>query len=121
MDLAKLAGLYPASVLCEMMKEDGTMARMPDLEEFSELYGIRIVSVAQIIAHRRRHENMVQRVAEARLPTEFGEFTAVAFKSEVDSAEHLALVMGDVKDEAPVLVRVHSGVPHGRCLRQPAM
>ena len=107
-DLARLAGLYPASVLCEMMKEDGTMARMPDLEEFSELYGIRIISVAQIIAHRRRHENMVQRVAEARLPTEFGEFTAVAFKSDVDSAEHLALVMGDVNAEAPVLVRVHS-------------
>jgi len=107
-DLAKLAGLYPASVLCEIMGEDGTMARMPQLEEFSKLHGVRIISVAQIIAHRRLHETMVQRVADARLPTNYGEFRAVAFKSDVDISEHLALVMGNVETEAPVLVRVHS-------------
>ena len=107
-DLAKLAGLYPAAVLCEIMKEDGTMARMPDLEVFAETHGLRIISVAQIIAYRRLHENMVQRVAEARLPTGFGEFTAVAFRSEVDTAEHLALVLGEIGPDEPVLVRVHS-------------
>ncbi len=107
-DLARLAGLYPAAVLCEILKDDGTMARMPDLEEFAEIHGLRIISVAQIIAYRRLHEKMVQRVAEARLPTGFGEFTAVAFRSEVDTAEHLALVLGDVGPDDPVLVRVHS-------------
>ena len=107
-DLAKLAGLYPASVICEIMREDGAMARMPYLEEFSDLYGIKIISVAQIIAYRRRHEKMVNRVAEARLPTSYGEFTAVAFESAVDASEHLALVMGNVDTEEPVLVRVHS-------------
>ena len=73
-DLARLAGLYPAAVLCEIIKDDGTMARMPDLEVFAETHGLLIISVAQIIAYRRLHENMVQRVAEARLPTGFGEF-----------------------------------------------
>ena len=107
-DLAMLAGLYPAAVLCEIMNEDGTMARMPALEKFAELYDLRIISVAQIIAHRRLHESMVQRVAEARLPTGFGEFMAVAFKSEVDAAEHLALVMGEVGQDDTPLVRVHS-------------
>ena len=107
-DLARLAGLYPAAVLCEILKDDGTMARMPDLEVFAERHGLRIVSVEQIIAHRRLHENMVQRVAEARLPTDLGVFSAVAFKSEVDTAEHLALVMGDVGPDDDVMVRVHS-------------
>ena len=107
-DLAKLAGLYPATVICEIMRDDGAMARMPYLEEFSQLHGIKIVSVAQIIAYRRRHEKMIDRVAEARLPTGYGEFTAVAFESAVDTAEHLALVMGNVDTEEPVLVRVHS-------------
>ena len=107
-DLARLAGLYPAAVLCEILKDDGTMARMPDLEVFAETHGLRIISVEQIIAYRRLHENMVQRVAEARLPTGFGEFTAVAFRSDVDTAEHLALVLGEVGPDDPVLVRVHS-------------
>ena len=107
-DLARLAGLYPAAVLCEILKDDGTMARMPDLEVFAETHSLRIISVAQIIAYRRLHENMVQRVAEARLPTGFGEFTAVAFRSEVDTAEHLALVLGEIGPDDPVLVRVHS-------------
>ena len=107
-DLAKLAGLYPAAVICEVMADDGTMARMPQLETFTERFGINIVSVAQIIAYRRLHETMVERVAEARLPTRYGDFTAVAYKSVVDAAEHLALVMGDVSNKEPHLVRVHS-------------
>lgn len=107
-DLAKLAGLYPATVLCEIIGEDGTMARMPQLEEFSQHHGIKIISVAQIIAHRRLHESMVQLVASARLPTGYGEFTAMAFKSNVDPSEHLALVMGDVNTAEPIMVRVHS-------------
>ena len=105
-DLSKLAGLYPAAVICEVMADDGTMARMPQLETFTERFGIRIVSVAQIIAYRRLHETMIERVAEARLPTRYGDFTAVAYKSTVDAAEHLALVMGDV---APARSRTWSG------------
>ena len=107
-DLAKLAGLYPAAVICEVMADDGTMARMPQLEVFTDKYGINIVSVAQIIAYRRLHEKMVERVAEARLPTRYGVFKAVAYKSVVDAAEHLALVMGDISTGEPHLVRVHS-------------
>ncbi|MBI4234314.1 MAG: bifunctional 3,4-dihydroxy-2-butanone-4-phosphate synthase/GTP cyclohydrolase II [Chloroflexi bacterium] len=107
-DLARLAGLYPAGLICEVMKEDGTMARMPQLEEFSRQHVVKLVSIAQIIAHRRRHERMVQRVAEARLPTRYGEFIAYAYRSAVDPDEHLALVMGDVTTGEPVLVRVHS-------------
>jgi 3,4-dihydroxy 2-butanone 4-phosphate synthase/GTP cyclohydrolase II len=107
-DLSKLADMYPAAVICEIMKEDGTMSRMPDLEEFSDRHNINIVSVAQIIEHRRFHENLVQQIASARLPTKHGEFTAEAFTSAVDSAEHLALVMGDVNTNDPVMVRVHS-------------
>jgi len=107
-DLAKLSGLSPAAVICEIMKDDGQMARMPHLVEFSEKHDIKIVSVAQIIAHRQLNEKLVERVAEAKLPTGYGDFTAVAFKSEVDTAEHLALVMGDVTTGDPILVRVHS-------------
>ena len=107
-DLAKLSGLSPAAVICEIMDEDGTMARMPQLEVIAQTHGMKIISVEQIIAHRRLHENMIQRVAEARLPASYGEFTAVAFQSEVDTSEHLALVMGDVRTDEPVLVRVHS-------------
>ena len=107
-DLAKLSGLYPAAVICEIMKDDGEMARMPHLIEFSAKHDIKIVSVAQIIAHRQLHEKLVERVAEAKLPTGYGDFTAVAFKSDVDAAEHLALVMGDVTTDDPILVRVHS-------------
>ncbi len=107
-DLAKLAGLYPAGVICEIMNEDGSMARLPQLEAMSEKFGIRIVFVADLIAYRRRHEKLVHRVAEAKLPTGYGEFTAIAYKSDIDPDEHLALVMGDITTEAPVLVRVHS-------------
>ena len=107
-DLCRLAGVYPAGVICEIMNPDGTMARTPQLEAFSAQHGVNIVSVAQIIAYRRRHEKLVQRVAEARLPTKYGEFQAVAYRSVVDPDEHLALVRGNVATEEPVLVRVHS-------------
>ena len=107
-DLARLAGLYPAGVVCEIMSPDGEMARLPELEVMAEKQGIKIVTVADLIAYRRRTEKLVHRVAEAKLPTEFGEFLAVAYKSDIDPGEHLALVMGDISGEEPVLARVHS-------------
>jgi 3,4-dihydroxy 2-butanone 4-phosphate synthase/GTP cyclohydrolase II len=107
-DLAKLAGLYPAGAICEIMNEDGSMARLPQLEAMAEKHGIKIVTVADLISHRLRHERLVHRVAEAKLPTRHGDFTAIAYKSDIDPDEHLALVMGDISTEEPVLVRVHS-------------
>lgn len=107
-DLCNMAGLYPAGVVCEIMNEDGTMARMPDLELFAEKHGLRILSIAQIIAHRRRNEKLIERVAEARLPTKYGEFTAIAYKSSVDVGEHIALTMGQWEADEPILVRIHS-------------
>jgi len=107
-DLARLAGLYPAGVICEIMNEDGTMARLPQLEAMAEKFGLKIVSVAELIAYRRRHEKLVHRVAETKLPTPYGEFEAIAYKSDIGPDEHLALVMGDISTEVPVLVRVHS-------------
>ena len=107
-DLTRLAGLYPAGVICEILHEDGSMARLPQLEVVSEQYGIKIVTIADLITYRRRHERLVHRVAEAKLPTKYGEFTAIAYKSDVDPDEHLALVMGDISTKEPVLVRVHS-------------
>jgi len=107
-DLARLAGLYSAGMCCEVMNEDGTMARLPQLEKIAAKLGLKIVSVADLIAYRYRHERLVQRVAEAKLPTPYGKFTVIAYKSSTDPAEHLALVMGDVATDEPVLVRVHS-------------
>jgi len=107
-DLARLAGLQPAGVCCEIMNDDGTMARLPQLEELAEKLDLKIVSVADLIAHRRRHEKLVRRVTETMLPTKFGEFTAIAYQSDIDPDEHVALVMGDLSAEEPVLVRVHS-------------
>jgi len=107
-DLARLSGLYPAGVICEIMNEDGTMARLPQLEVLAEKFEIRIVSIADLIAYRRRHEKLVHRVAEAKLPTGYGEFTAIAYRSDIDPDEHLALVLGDITTEEPVLTRVHS-------------
>jgi 3,4-dihydroxy 2-butanone 4-phosphate synthase/GTP cyclohydrolase II len=107
-DLARLAGLYPAGVICEIMNEDGTMARLPELEVIADKFGIKIISVADLIAYRRRHEKLVHRVAEAKLPTRYGEFTAIAYRSDIDADEHLALVMGDIANAEPILVRVHS-------------
>jgi 3,4-dihydroxy 2-butanone 4-phosphate synthase/GTP cyclohydrolase II len=108
LDLAKLAGLYPAGVICEILNDDGTMARLPQLLQMAEKFGFKVISVAELIAYRSRHEKLVHKVAEAKLPTKYGEFTAVAYKSDVDPAEHLALVMGDICTPEPVLVRVHS-------------
>jgi 3,4-dihydroxy 2-butanone 4-phosphate synthase/GTP cyclohydrolase II len=107
-DLARLAGLYPAGVVCEIMNEDGTMARRPQIEVMARKFDIKIISVADLIAYRRRHEKLVHRVAEAKLPTKHGEFVAIAYRSDIDPDEHLALVMGDISGEEPVLVRVHS-------------
>jgi 3,4-dihydroxy 2-butanone 4-phosphate synthase/GTP cyclohydrolase II len=107
-DLAKLAGLYPAGVICEIMDEDGTMARLPQLEEMASKFALKIVTITDLIAYRIRHEKLVQRVTEAKLPTKYGEFTAVAYGSVVDAAEHVALVKGDISNDEPVLVRVHS-------------
>jgi 3,4-dihydroxy 2-butanone 4-phosphate synthase/GTP cyclohydrolase II len=107
-DVARLAGLYPAGVICEVMNDDGTMARLPQLEELAGKFGIKIISVADLIAYRRRHEKLVQRVTEAKLPTRYGEFTAIAYKSDVDPDEHLALVLGNLAAGGAVLVRAHS-------------
>jgi 3,4-dihydroxy 2-butanone 4-phosphate synthase/GTP cyclohydrolase II len=107
-DLARLAGLYLAGVICEIMDEDGTMARLPQLEAIASKFALKIVTITDLIAYRLRHEKLVQRVTEARLPTKYGEFTAVAYKSVVDAAEHVALVKGDISNDEPVLVRVHS-------------
>jgi 3,4-dihydroxy 2-butanone 4-phosphate synthase/GTP cyclohydrolase II len=107
-DLARLAGLYPAGVICEIMNEDGSMAKLPQLEAMAEKSGIKIISIAELIAYRRRHEKLVHQIAEARLPTRYGEFIAIAYKSDIDPDEHLALVLGDIATKKPVLVRVHS-------------
>jgi 3,4-dihydroxy 2-butanone 4-phosphate synthase/GTP cyclohydrolase II len=107
-DLARLARLKPAGVICEVMNDDGTMARMPDLEKFSQKHGLKIVSIADIIAHRMRTESFVHRVAETTLPTAYGEFKAVAFLNDIDQYEHLALVKGEIRPEKEILVRVHS-------------
>jgi len=107
-DLAKMAGLYPAGVICEILNDDGTMARLPQLEKMAEKYGIKIGSIADLITYRRLSERLVERVAEAKFPTRFGAFTIMAYKSSVDTDEHVALVMGDITTNNPVLVRVHS-------------
>jgi 3,4-dihydroxy 2-butanone 4-phosphate synthase/GTP cyclohydrolase II len=107
-DLVRIAGLYPAGVLCEVMSDDGTMARLPQLESLAARHGIKVVSVAQIIAYRRLNEKLVRRVAEASLPTRFGDFKAIAYRSEIDPDEHVALVRGDLGGDEPALVRVHS-------------
>ena len=111
-DLARMAGLIPAGVICEIMNEDGTMARVPDLIEFCTVHGLKMVTVAEVIRYRLQHERYVQRVAEAQLPTAFGEFRMIAYESEVDGGEtHVALVYGDVDEgtaENPMLVRVHT-------------
>ncbi|MCX6008545.1 MAG: bifunctional 3,4-dihydroxy-2-butanone-4-phosphate synthase/GTP cyclohydrolase II [Chloroflexi bacterium] len=107
-DLARFAGLYPAGVICEIMNEDGTMARLPQLEVMADKFGIKIVSIADLIAYRRRNEKLVERVAEAKMPTRYGEFVVIAYRSKVDPDEHVALVRGDISGDKPVLVRVHS-------------
>jgi 3,4-dihydroxy 2-butanone 4-phosphate synthase/GTP cyclohydrolase II len=107
-DLARLAGLYPAGVICEVMNDDGTMARMGDLERFSDQWEIPIVTIAQLIAYRRQRESLVERRAVAKLPTRYGLFTAYGYSSAIDANEHVAFVMGEIDSNTPTLVRVHS-------------
>ena len=107
-DLARLAGLNPAGVVCEIMNEDGTMARIPDLVPYCERHGVKLVTVADLIEYRRRTEKLVERMTSVRLPTEYGEFTAVAFRETLTGKDHVALVRGDVEGADDVLVRVHS-------------
>jgi 3,4-dihydroxy 2-butanone 4-phosphate synthase / GTP cyclohydrolase II len=106
-DLARLAGLYPAGVGCEIVNEDGTMARLPELEQFAEKHGLVIISIADLIAHRRRREKLVSRITEARIPTRYGDFRAIAYESH-DGRTHVALVSGQPAGKKDVLVRVHS-------------
>lgn len=115
-DLARLAGLKPAGVICEVMKDDGTMARVPDLERFSEEHGIKMVTVAQIIEYRRAYETQVRCAAQTRLPTPFGEFRLRAYDNEVDDLTHLALIMGEPEGKEDVLVRIHSACLTGDAL-----
>ena len=107
-DLCNLAGMYPAGIVCEMMNEDGSMSRLPELEEFAEGHDLKILSIAQLVAHRRHNERLIERVAETRLPTRYGEFKAIAYRSYFDQGEHLALTTGEWNPDEPVLVRIHS-------------
>ena len=108
-DLARLAGLKPAGVICEIMNDDGTMARMPDLEKFAKRHGLKIITIADLIAYRLRNDSLVRRIAETMLPTAIaGEFKAIVYESDVDTNHHLALVKGEIDSNRPILVRVHS-------------
>lgn len=107
-DLALIAGMNPAAVICEIMNADGTMARVPELRMFAQQYGLKIISVADIIKYRMRTEHHVQRLASPRVPTSFGEFVAHAYRSDITGEEHLALVMGEIREDEQTLVRVHS-------------
>ncbi|HEY8057860.1 MAG TPA: bifunctional 3,4-dihydroxy-2-butanone-4-phosphate synthase/GTP cyclohydrolase II, partial [Acidimicrobiales bacterium] len=107
-DLARMAGLYPAGVLCELVNEDGSMSRVPDLVPFAKEHGLMMTSIADLIRYRRQNEKLVRRIAEARIPTEWGDFTCYAYESLLDGEQHIAMVRGAVQGEENVLVRVHS-------------
>ncbi|WP_057764180.1 bifunctional 3,4-dihydroxy-2-butanone-4-phosphate synthase/GTP cyclohydrolase II [Cytobacillus praedii] len=107
-DLALLAGAEPAGVICEIMKDDGTMARMNDLEEVAKMYDLKIITIKQLIEYRYKHENHVKREVEIQLPTEFGLFKAVGYSNSIDGKDHVALVKGKITEDEPVLLRVHS-------------
>jgi 3,4-dihydroxy 2-butanone 4-phosphate synthase/GTP cyclohydrolase II len=107
-DLTRLAGLYPAGVICEIMNEDGTMARNPELKIFAKQHNLKICSIDSLIEYLRRSVKLVERIVETRLPTEYGEFKMVAYQSKVDGLEHIALVMGEIDETVPALVRVQS-------------
>jgi len=107
-DLARLAGCKPAGVICEIMKDDGSMARLPDLVEFGRRFDLKIVAVRDVVAYRLSHERLVRRTAMAQMPTRFGEFRAVVYENEIDSVDHMALIMGEIDPDEPVLTRVHS-------------
>ncbi|MGG1313520.1 MULTISPECIES: bifunctional 3,4-dihydroxy-2-butanone-4-phosphate synthase/GTP cyclohydrolase II [Cohnella] len=107
-DLARLCGSYPAAVICEVIKEDGTMARLPDLIEFTQQHGLKLITIRDLIRYRNAKEKLVKREVEIRLPTDFGVFRAIGYSNEVDKKEHVALVKGEIDGSRPVLVRVHS-------------
>jgi 3,4-dihydroxy 2-butanone 4-phosphate synthase/GTP cyclohydrolase II len=107
-DLARLAGLIPAGVICEIMNDDGTMARVPDLVGYCERHDLKMVTVADLVAYRRRHDKLIERVVSTNLPTSFGDFTAVGYRSLIDNKHHVALVKGEIDGQPDVLVRVHS-------------
>ncbi len=107
-DLARLAGLYPAGVICEILNPDGSMARRPELDRLASQHRLTFITVAQLVAYRLAHERLVHRIAEARLPTPFGEFRILGYRNDVDAAEHVALVYGDVQNQPGILVRMHS-------------
>jgi len=107
-DLAELAGCFPAGVICEIMNEDGSMARVPELKEYVKKHNLKLITIADLIDYRRRHEKLVERGSEVKLPTKSGIFKAIGFKDKINGEEHMALVMGDVADGKPVLTRVHS-------------
>jgi 3,4-dihydroxy 2-butanone 4-phosphate synthase/GTP cyclohydrolase II len=115
-DLARIAGLYPAGVICEIMNEDGTMARVPQLRRFAKRHGLLMVTVADLIRHRTRTESLVRRAASAKLPTTYGEFHVHVFDTQVDNQTHVALVCGDISSGKDVLVRVHSSCLTGDVL-----
>src|SRR3954449_9987787 len=107
-DLARLAGLTPAGVICEIMNDDGTMARVPDLVEYCRRHRLKMITVADLISYRRQHDKLIERVVSAHMPTDYGEFTVIGFRSLVDTKHHVAMVKGDVDGKEDVLVRVHS-------------
>jgi 3,4-dihydroxy 2-butanone 4-phosphate synthase/GTP cyclohydrolase II len=107
-DLARMCGAYPAGVICEVIKEDGSMARVPDLMEIAKQHDLKIITIQDLIQYRNRKDKLVERVVATKMPTEFGEFTAIGYTNEVDDREHVALVKGEIDPEKPVLVRVHS-------------
>ncbi len=115
-DFARLAGLYPSGVLCEIMSEDGTMARLPELTEIAERFGLKICTIADLIKYRRRTEKLVTRAASTTLPTRYGEFKLYAYETPIEENPYVALVMGDVSDGEPVLVRIHSSCMTGDVL-----
>jgi 3,4-dihydroxy 2-butanone 4-phosphate synthase / GTP cyclohydrolase II len=115
-DLARIAGLYPAGVICEIMNDDGTMARVPELARFSKKHGLLMITIADLIQYRLKNESLVKRVASAKLPTDYGDFTVHVFENQLDKQEHVALVMGDISDGKDVLVRVHSSCLTGDVL-----
>ncbi|ABQ26368.1 bifunctional 3,4-dihydroxy-2-butanone-4-phosphate synthase/GTP cyclohydrolase II [Geotalea uraniireducens] len=107
-DLARLAGLKHAGVICEIMNDDGSMARMPELKKFAKEHGIKVCTIADLVAYRLKHESLVRRAAEVKLPSQLGDFVAIAFENDIDKLEHLALIKGEIRGDEPVLVRVHS-------------
>ncbi len=118
-DLARLAGLEPAGVICEIMNDDGTMARLPDLVDFATEHGLKIVAIADLIQYRLRKETLVRRAARATLPTAAGDFETLVYENDIDHVDHMALVKGDLSQEGAILVRVHSecltAMPSDRC------